>query len=125
MIDPEKTNDHFIKLSGKANIPEGLEIGHNYEVSAQGTITSKTESDKNDGSHVNYYKFEPVLVEILNDKGESIRAKDTRSMSKKLRGLVYGRWSNMAADIEEEKYYENFMYGVMRDIDILLDKYNK
>jgi len=87
--DLDKTDDHFIKLVGKANIPQGLEIGNNYGVRLSGTITATTESDKNDGSHAIYYKFEPVIVVVITDKGESIRAKDTRSLSQLFRARCW------------------------------------
>ena len=76
MLDKTLKNSFVVKFSGKAEIPTNLEIGFNYLISAQGTVTSLTESDNDDGTHTIYYKFEPVHVDMISDKGEKIKIKD-------------------------------------------------
>ena len=123
MKDPEKVNDFYVKLTGKASIPEPLLIGHNYELKTQGTVTGLTETDKDDGTHFVYFTYKPVMVELINETGESIKAKDTRSLSQQLRLLIRKKWMNNASSVEFDKVYEKFMYGVIREVDYLMDKY--
>lgn len=125
MIDPEKTNDYFVRLTGKGNIPEPLEIGRNYEVKVQGTITSLTESDLDNGSHAIYYKFEPVIIEIVNDKGESIRAKDTRTKSQLFRSRVWSIWSRTAVDVDFDTFYNGLMDNLIVMAEEVTEMYAK
>lgn len=124
MKDPTTIDTHFIKLHGKGNIPQGLEIGHNYTLQASGTITTKTESDNDDGSHSHYYKFEPVLIEVVTDKGERIRAKDTRGSSQQLRASlkrIYSFKTNI--NIEFEEWYKRGMANLIKFAPELVEMY--
>lgn len=123
MKDPTLQDDYFVKLTGKGNIPEPLEIGQNYKLVAQGTIVSLTESDKNDGSHVVYYKFEPVLIEVVDDLGKSIRAKDTRSLSQLWRARVWKYWSNRPEGLTFDDFYERLMTRLMQGADEICEMY--
>lgn len=123
MKDPEKQDDYFLKLSGKGNIPEPLTIGHNYNLMAQGTITSATESDKHDGSHVIYFRFEPVIIEVVDDRGKSIRAKDTRSLSQLFRARVWKEWSKRNDGVEFNSYYENLMSNMLQQVEEIVEMY--
>jgi hypothetical protein len=116
MKDPETTNDHLIKLSGKAELPEPLEIGKNYEIKASGTIVSTTEQDKDDGSHIFTYKFEPVIVEIVNDMGKSIKAKDVRRKSQQLRSALWKIWKEEDVPLDFEIFYADEMDKLIRQV---------
>ncbi len=98
----------YIKLTGKAEIPDDLEIGMNIGVAIDGTITSKTESDNNDGSHTKYYKFEPVIVKMVDEKGKVIHTKDIRKWSQKMRSALWKEWNNVKTneDFDIEYYPE-------------------
>ena len=123
MKDPELTDDYFIKLTGKGNIPIELEIGHNYEVRAQGTITSLTESDKDDGTHSIYYKFEPVVIDVVNDLGESIRAKDTRSMSQLFRARMWKHYKDNPDGMEFDDWYVRLMTRLITQAQEIAEMY--
>lgn len=125
MKDPTTQDTHYIKLSGKANIPEGLEIGFNYEAKIAGTVTTKTESDNNDGSHSIYYKFEPVQVEI-NKMGKTLKAKDTRGASQIFRAAVWKYWSNKSrTGMESNDYYQRLMTHLIQNVDEICDMYGE
>lgn len=118
-------NDYVVRLTGKASIPEALLIGQNYELHLQGTVTSLTESDKNDGSHVFYYKFEPVVVELITDKGESIKAKDPRSMSQLFRARLWKQWQSNADGLTFDQWYERLMMNLIQHAPEVADMYFK
>lgn len=111
---------HFIKLTGKANIPEALKNGHAYNVVAKGQVTAETLSDNQNGTFTAYYKFEPILVDIVGDMGEVIKAEDTRSMSQKVRKAHWGVWQRQTDDPRSaEDAYEDtmkFILAVLPDL---------
>ena|SRR3990167_5746658 len=123
MKDPTLENEYYVRLSGKANIPEPLEIGRNYKLITSGTITSFTESDLNDGRHVIYYKYAPILVELVDDLGESIRAKDTRSLSSLFRARMWKWWSNSPQGLEFDQFYETLMQRMIQQADEVAELY--
>lgn len=125
MKDPEKTNDYFVKLTGKANIPCTMDIGRNYKLQIQGTVTSLTESDKNDGSHAIYYRYEPVLVELVDDLGQSIKAKDTRSLSQLFRARMWKCWTKNPQDLEFDQFYEKLMQNMIQQADEISEMYGE
>lgn len=123
MKDPNLQDEYYIKLGGRANIPNPLEIGKNYKLVTQGTVTSFTESDLNDGRHVIYYKYVPVTMETIDDMGEAIKAKDTRSSSKLLRAKFWKYWQNLGIDMNFEDWYTGLMLNLIRSSDELADMY--
>lgn len=110
----ENMNDSYVlKLSGKAELPQPLEIGHNIKTVLEGSITSKTETDNEDGSHTHYYLFKPITVEAIDSKGERIRAKDTRSRSTQMRSLLFKRWREQNVAEEFDEWYDKEMVRIM------------
>lgn len=108
--------EYVLKLTGKASIPEALEIGHNYTVSIGGSVTSKTEVDSQGEEHILYYKFEPVAVEILTQTGQTIKAKDTRSRSTQMRSLLFKRWREQNIAEEFDEWYDKRMVELMANL---------
>ena len=106
-------DSYVLKLSGKAELPQPLEIGHNIKTVLEGSITSKTETDNEDGSHTHYYLFKPIVVEAIDSKGERIRAKDTRSRSTQMRSLLFKRWREQNIAEEFDEWYEKKMLEIM------------
>ncbi len=109
-------SDYLIKLSGKAELPEPLEIGMNYEIKAKGTITSINEADKDDGSRTFTYKFEPVIIEVISESGKAIKAKDVRQKSRQLRAALWREWKENGENIEFEDYYNQKMDEIIKSI---------
>lgn len=105
-----------IKLSGNAELPAPLTIGHNVHVQLEGSIVSQTISDNEDGTKTHYFKFKPVIVEAINEKGERIRAKDTRSRSTQLRNLMFKRWREEESNEEFDDYYDRRMIEIISTV---------
>lgn len=106
---------HVLKLSGTAESPRPLKIGHNLHVSIEGSITSHTLSDNEDGSFTHTYKFNPVRIAMLNEKGETIKMKDTRSNSQLIRSLLWKEWSNGGSqlDMDFDEFYDKVSKTIM------------
>ena len=105
-----------IKLSGKAELPESIEIGHNFRVELEGSIVSETIADNEDGTKTHYFTFKPIIVETITEKGKRMRAKDTRSRSVQMRSLLFKRWREQNIPQEFEEYYDVRMVEIMKDI---------
>ena len=115
-MDEEAINDYIIKLTGKASLPEALDIGHNYTVKIQGSITAKTETDRFDGGRIYYYRFEPVIVEVITETGKTIRARDTRRASQRLRSAIWKLWQDKQINREFDEYYEEIMRKLIKQV---------
>ena len=111
--DPEKQDSYILKLSGKAELFAPLTIGHNVKTTIEGSITAETISDNQDGSHTHYFKLEPIIVEAITEKGERLRAKDTRSRSQQLRSLLVKKWRESTENITQDEYYDREMVRIM------------
>lgn len=116
-----KISNHVLKLQGKAESPKELEIGFNYHVALEGSIPSFAESDNEDGTHTRIYTFKPVKIDLLDQKGETIKMKDTRSNSQLIRALVYKKWVNAASAISFDECYDMVCREIMLQIDRIMD----
>lgn len=118
-------NEHYIKLIGKACIPEPLELGNNYKVEIDGDVTGITDTDNNNGTKDRYYKFAPILVNILKDNGEVIKAKDNRSASKKVRNMCYRIWESNDDPRDYEQAYQDTIKQIMFELTELYERARK
>lgn len=107
----EDTNisSYALKLQGKAELPREIEIGNNYHISLEGSITNFTESDNDDGTHSRIYTFKPVKLELLDKLGKTIKLRDARSKSQLWRARVWSVWKEQNINMPFEQYYENTM----------------
>ena len=114
-------SNYILKLTGKAELPKPIEIGQNYHISLSGAIRTATDSDNDDGTMSRIYTFKPIKVELLNELGETIKAKDTRSNSQLLRSLIYKRWVNAASKMSFDDYYDKVIGSAMINVDKIID----
>ena len=109
--------DSFVlKISGKAELPKGLSIGHNVKTILEGSIISETVSDNDDGFKTHTYLLKPIIVETIDEKGERVRAKDTRSRSTQLRSLIFKLWRQENSPVEFDDFYDEQMLQIMNQI---------
>ena len=124
MSDKEKEiNSHILKLTGRAESPVELEIGHNYDVSCSGSIISETLHDLNDGRIDKVYTFKPATIEVLTPKGQRIKLKDSRTRTQLLRGRMYGIWSKLQTDQSFEDWWDAGMVKIIQHADELAGMY--
>ena len=108
-----EVNEHIIRLSGRATLPSPLDMAKTYNVTLSGEVVSITESNNQNGTCDKIYTFKPVLVEVVNERGEAIKSKDTRSMSKKLRACLYKEWKDSGSELSDEDYYSQRMSEII------------
>lgn len=102
-------NSHILRLQGKAELPRAIDIGSNYHVSLEGSITNFTESSNDDGTHDRIYTFKPVKLELLDPRGETLKLKDARSKSQLWRARVWAVWKEQNIGMPFEKWYDSVM----------------
>lgn len=105
--------NYFIKILGKANVPERVDIGHNYKLTADCSVTQEQKVDNHDGSYDIIFKVEPVTIEIQRDNGEIIKAKDPRKNSQKIRNYLFKIYSDEGYIEDFDKVYDMFTNEVM------------
>ncbi len=120
-----KMDDHFLKIQGKAELPSPIEIGHNYHVSLEGSITSKTTTDKDDGSFVHTFLFKPIKLELLDPLGKTLKLKDARSKSQLWRSRVWSLWKNSNNPTPFEEWYDLLMDSMIQGADDIISMYGK
>lgn len=118
-------DNYILRLSGKAELPQDIEIGHNWHISMEGSITSKTITDNENGSHSVTYLFKPIKVELLDDKGKMLKLKDTRTRTQLLRGRMYGIWSKLQTNLSFEDYWDSLMVKVIQHADEIAEMYDE
>ena len=118
-------NNYVLRLSGKAELPEDIEIGHNYHVSLEGSVPTFQQTDNEDGTFTRTYTFKPVKIDLLNAKGETLKLKDTRSQSQLLRARFWKQWQNMPDDIPFEEWYPRLMNNLIQHAPEIAEMYYK
>ncbi len=117
----ERNPDTYnIKLSGKMNIPEQLEIGKDYHIALEGSITSVTKKNNEDGTYTLDYKLEPLKFELLRSNGTTMKA-DKSKLSQKLRGRAFIHEGENNTD----NMYEWFVTKSIRHFDEIVDYVKK
>ena len=79
-------NSHNISLSGKAEINNPLELGHDYDLMIRCNCTAIQKVDRQDGTYDFIYKIKPTgTIGMVDDKGEISTARVKGSKSQLLR----------------------------------------
>ena len=81
-------NSHILKISKNAELPESLEIGHDYQIVVKGTCTGISKDDSEDGYFAFTNKLALTEVELIDKTGKTLKSKDTRRQSQKLRSQI-------------------------------------
>lgn len=112
-------NTKYIQFSGKAEVSQELKVGSNYEIISQGTIVSSTIHDNDNGTVDVSYKWRVIMSEITDEKGESIKAKDTRGNSTLIRNQAYAIWREYSTSKDFETFYNELTREYMKQADVI------
>ena len=104
---------YFLKFHGKANIPSPLSIGHNFKVVADCSITQEQKDDNEDGTMSITYKAEPLTVEIGVNNGPTIKAKDPRKNSVKIRNMLWKQYFNEGGVEDFDRVYDEATWAIL------------
>lgn len=114
---------HYLKLSGKAELPKAITAGVNIHVSIEGSVISETKTDNFDGTYTYSYKFSPIKMDVLNELGEMLKLKDTRRNSVLFRATVWKIWNKTASTMDPDDFYDKVMARIIYNADDLLERY--
>jgi ribosomal 50S subunit-recycling heat shock protein len=106
-------NEYILKLTGAASLLEPLENDKDYLISVDGSIVKKSEEPNDDGTMNITFTFKPKTIEILKDNGQTIKSKDIRRNSQKLRAMIYYLYQESGTEMEQEEFYDKFMGKLM------------
>lgn len=109
----ENKNTYFIKLSGKANIPVPLPIGHNYRIIADCSVVQEQKDDDESGGYNITYKACPITVEVGVGNGPTIKARDPRKNSVKIRNILFKQYFNEGGIIDFDKVYDEATWVIL------------
>lgn len=101
------SNSNSVKLSGKFEIPEGLEIDTNYTINIDAEITSISKHSQEDGSYEYVHTAKPVTGEIIANAGKVLKLKDKKKQSQLLRQQL--GFIARERGIDEETFYNECM----------------
>jgi len=110
------TQEFVLKLQGKASLPKALDSSKTYHVSLEGDIGSVTTENNHDGTETIYYKFLPHHIELLNEKGQVMEAKDKSRMSQQLRRRLFVKFGEAQTDLDFDEFYQQEMSKIIQNV---------
>jgi hypothetical protein len=115
-------NSYILKISGNAELPSELILGDNYKITIEGTVVKSQDSDNHNGTLDRMYTIKPIMVELVDNKGESIKARDTRSESQLFRGLLKKKWIEKNIEMEFETFYSLVYKRLYKYLDAIINE---
>ena len=113
-------NSHILKLKGNAELPNELEVDDNYHISMEGSITGYKFESNDNGTADKIYDFKPVLIELLTPKGKTLKTKDPRKNSVKIRNYLFKIYVAEGYTEPFDDVYDAFCWEVMGNTPNLL-----
>jgi hypothetical protein len=101
-------NSHILKINGSVEIPKELTSGYNYDVKISGAVPKIEMVDNENGTFDVVYKMKPIKVEVINELGETLKAKDPRRQSELTRMQAKAIHMEKGLTIDFDTFYEAF-----------------
>jgi len=117
------SDSYSLKVTWKVELWQELKIDSNYTLAVQGSIVNESTSPNHDGTLSKTYSLKPVHVLVHNELWDTIKAKDPRSNSVKLRSLLKYKWDNWLAGTnfkEFDDFYDAFYRKIYEQMDYLV-----
>ena|SRR3990167_1361914 len=107
-----KISDYKLKFKGSMSLEKPLELDKNYALAVKGAITNEADNTNHDGTLSKTYTLELEMVDIIDEKGQVIRTNKGKTMSQKMRSVLY--YEAQHDNIENiELYYEAAMKKIL------------
>ena len=110
-------NSYILKLVGSVELPESIQISHNFKAVISGQIGESRLKDNQNGTFDQIFIFKPIVVETIDELGKALKSKDSRSESKLTRSAIWKQWKNCGMDISEDDYYKHVQGWIRRNIE--------
>ena len=82
------SNSYTARIVGLSELPEALEIGHDYTIVITANCNKISKQDNEDGSFTFNHSLRQLMAQITSDDGKVIKVKDKKSQSQKLRAQI-------------------------------------
>ena len=69
------------------------------------------------------YRFEPVLIEVITERGKTLKLKDVRNSSQLWRGRGWEIWKTSKSDVEFDQVYKELMKKKIENFDEIIGHY--
>ncbi len=116
-------DSYALKTTWKVELSEELQLDENYRIAMEGSITNISTSPNWDGTLSKTYSFRPIHVLIHDKLGSTIKARDPRKNSEKLRSKLkydWDKWLYGTKYGEFEEAYDAFFRKVYEQYDYLI-----
>ncbi len=121
----EQINSHILKLTGRAELPQAIETGHNYHIAIEGSIPKVEIHDQEDGTFNRVYTFRAIKVDVLTPQGKTLKLKDTRSLSQLFRARLWKKHLESKTELPFDKWYELLMQRMIQQVDEVAELYGE
>lgn len=118
-------HSHALKISGKVELWQSLELDKNYSIAVNGSLVNISTSPNQDGTLSYTYSLKPVNVLIHSELWSTIKAKDPRKNSVKLRSKLkfdWDKWLWGTKYNEFDQAYDDFFRKIYEQYDFLISK---
>lgn len=102
------TNERILKITGSACLEKGLEFGKEYRLALIAETNKISTVNREDGTHDIIYSAKLINAAILGEK-ETIKTKDKKRRSQKMRSALYLVWQEEGAQGEFDDFYDKTM----------------
>lgn len=113
-------NTHYLKFTGKVNIPDPLKNDTNYRIAIEWSIYNTNESSNQDWTYTITHSIKPIHCLIHDELGETIKARDIRSNSEKLRAYLFRKYNNDPRLLDKylnfDDFYDSFFLFMYKDL---------
>lgn len=113
-------DSYALKFTWKVELWHILGIDKNYRLAIEWSVVNESISPNHDWTLSKTYSFKPVHVLIHDELWDTIKAKDPRSESQKLRALLKYKWDTWIC-WTQYKEFDDFYASVYRKIHEQID----
>ena len=100
-------NTHSLKLQGKFELLDPLDIDTSYTLALEGSVTSISKHSQEDGNFEYVYALKPLRGEIVSKVGTVSKFEKKSSQSQKLRSRI--RMDALSENKDPDVEYERLM----------------
>lgn len=104
-------NTRYLKLTGQAELPSDLEIGKNYALGGEVSITDEKKRTNEDGTYDLEYKARLVRAAVDTATGR-VYTKDKKHQSAKTRFAIIANKHNYKPEMDDEDFYNLIQQGI-------------
>ena len=113
-------DSNSLKFTWKVELWQALENDKNYRIACEGSITNISSSPNGDGTYSYTYSFRPIHVLIHDELWDTIKARDPRKNSEKLRSYLKYMYEKDSTLDTFEEFYDDFFKRIYKHMDFLL-----